>query len=337
VSAAVVLSVLLLGLPPTHNPPALKDVFGTGEYRYTGGQYNGGAFPYRLFVPRNQVPGRRYPLLVWLHGVGECGSNNESSLRWLDLVLADREHLEKYPFFILVLQCPKANPYWFKRGAGGERGTANDENAGAVRDAADGHDASAEGDAADDMISVVFNLLEKTMQEYAVDPDRVCLSGVSSGGTGCWEMAMRHPEVFSAVVPLSSAGGDNARAATLTGIPIWAVHNDADTNTPPDGVRATVAAVNAAGGNAHLSLLASKTHNTWTAAFRELGVMEWMLAQRRGSTCWPPPGCKPWAWWSILTVPAAFAAVVLIGRRSELRRRTRRSAGDKNDPQHGDR
>jgi hypothetical protein len=271
----------------------------------------------------------------------------------LNLVLEDRDHLEKYPFFILVVQCPKANPYWVHRSAGAEEGTADDENAGVEKDgvekdgaekdgvkkdgtekdAADDQDAIAEGDPADDMITVVFNVLQKTMQEYAVDPDRVCLSGVSSGGTGCWEMAMRYPESFSAVVPLSSAGGDNARAARLAGIPIWAVHNNADKNTPPDGVRATVMAVNAAGGNAHLSLLASKTHDSWTVAFQKLGVMEWMLAQRRGSISWPPPGCKPWAWWPILTVPVAFAAVVLMGRRSELKRRTRRNASGKNDSQ----
>ena len=53
-----------------------------------------------------------------------------------------------------------------------------------------------------------------------------------------------YPEVFAAVVPLSSAGGDVSRADKLANVPIWAFHNRNDRKTSPDGgVEETVAAV----------------------------------------------------------------------------------------------
>ena len=110
------------------------------------------------------------------------------------------------------------------------------------------------------------------------------LTGLSSGGNGCWEMAMCWPQLFAAVAPLASGGGDRSRAATLTNIPIWVFHNHNDTSIPPDGDRETVAVVKAAGGNMiQLTLTGGpQNHDSWTEAFRIHGLMAWILETAGG-------------------------------------------------------
>ena len=301
-AASVIASVLLLAPSPEDLivPRSFADLLESCEYRYTGGQYQEELFRYRLFVPRDPKPQEKYPLLVWFHGYGEHGLDNQISLKYLNtVILKDLGHLEKYRFFILVVQCPPSNSNWFRSSGAGPA-------------------------AADDMLSVTYAILQKTLGERPVDQDRVYLAGVSAGGGACWEMATRYPEVFTAVVPMSSGGGDVSRAAKLVDIPIWAFHNDFDKGTPPEGDARMVAAVKRAGGNAHLTLFPSGSHFCWDDAFHQCDAMAWMLGQRRdASLCWTPAGCRPWKWWHVFGVPGVFLALVGAGWYSERRRRMR--------------
>ena len=109
-----------------------------------------------------------------------------------------------------------------------------------------------------------------------MDPDRVYLGGLSSGGNGCWEMASRYPELFATVVPISSAGGDES-PSRLTKIPIWAFVNTGERT----GVERMVTAIQAAGGNACLTVFDQGGHDAWSIPLRG-GILAWMMAQRRG-------------------------------------------------------
>ena len=285
-------------------PGEYIDLFEAGEHYYTGGEYQDKLFRYRLFVPRSLKPKKRYPLIVWLHGLGESGSDNGIHLRQVLLMIDDPEHLEKFPFFLLAVQCPRSDPAWFH---GGSEATG-----------------SGSSGKSGEMGSVTVEILRKVMREYPVDQDRVCLSGVSSGGGGCWEMAMRYPQLFAAVAPMSSGGGEVSRADRLVDIPIWAFHNRNDTATRPDGVQRMVAAVKEAGGERiHLTVVPGGGHDCWRVAFKEHEALGWMLAQRRGSLVWRvPPGSRPWKWWHVAPVPgAAVAVLVWLGWRTVRRRR----------------
>ncbi len=249
---------------------------------------------YRLFVPRDLKPGGQYPLLLWLHGAGEGGFDNHFNLRYLPLVIKDLKHLEKYRFFILVPQCPSPVVVWTNSWAG------------------------------TDMLTVTHDLLGKIMREQPVDPDRVYLFGVCSGGSGCWEMAARYPELFAAVVPTTPGCGDVSHAARLVGIPIWAFESD-----EPELAEDMVAAIQAAGGNIHLTI-PFKEHDSWHFALEQCDVMNWMLEQRRGQwICWHPPGCVPGRWWHFWGVPLAFVSIVCLGWYSERQRRRRKADSGK--------
>ena len=262
------------------------------EYRYTGGRYHNQLFQYRLVAPSPLRSTERYPLLVWLHGFGRRGEDNKKQLAHLDLIFNSRADLRNRQFFILATQCPGENPQWF--------GSSKAE-------------AAKGGQSPDDMLTVTVEILRKTMRDYPVDEDRIYLAGPSAGGTACWEMALRYPELFAAVAPMSSGGGTVSRAARLANVPVWAFHNRNDPAIPPRGVEEMIAAVKEAGGKAELTLFDAAEHNSWTAAFAN-GAMEWMLAQHRG-TSGAPPGYRPWRLWHVVTVPATLVIVVWLGWR----------------------
>jgi poly(3-hydroxybutyrate) depolymerase len=235
-------------------------------------------FYYRLFVPHPLETGRRYPLLVWLHGLGANGDDNQKQVGeagfWLNL--ADGS------YFILMLQCPPKDPAW---------SSIN--------------------------IDVTVDILKKTIYEKPVDIDRIYLAGLSSGGNGCWGMAMRYPELFAAVVPMASSGGDVSRAAHLAKIPIWAFINECELTK---GVDVMAAAVTNLGGNIHLTIMQNPGHDSWSVPMHG-GVIEWMLAQRRGALCWTPPNHAVWQWWQILVLPCGFLVFFRVGWHLEQRRR----------------
>ncbi len=300
VLTTLVLASVLVSGPLPHVSEQFASLFEAREYRYSGGMQEL-CIRYRLFVPRDLQPTERCPLLLWLHGKGEGGLNNRESLMYLPEVLSDLKHLEKYRFFILVPQCQSADMVWSSSLGVRNPGTRE----------------------ANDMLTVTHQILERTMQKQPVDADRVYLMGVCSGGNGCWEMAIRYPEQFAAVVPTSPGGGDVSQAARLVNIPIWAFHNN---EAGLEGTIEMVSAVEHAGGNIHLTRQQISEHNSWDLALKRYDVMTWMLEQRRGAwICWRPPGCKPWRWWHIFGVPFVFLSLVCLGWYSERRRRARRA------------
>ena len=163
------------------------------------------------------------------------------------------------------------------------------------------------------------------VNKYPVNQDRVCLAGPSKGGSICWELSVFHPELFAAVVPMAGGRADTSRAFKLVNTPIWAFHSRDETYVPRAGTEEMVAAVKKAGGNIHLTLPPSTSHDCWTTAFKQYNILEWLFAQRRGSRiCWVPPGTQPWKWWHILTEPFLFLSIVCTGWYFERRRRVRK-------------
>jgi predicted peptidase len=137
-------------------------------------------------------------------------------------------------------------------------------------------------------------ILEETCQSHPIDADRVSVAGISSGGTAAWEIAIRHPDRFSAIAPISSAGAHEASVKRIVNMPVWAFQSQRDPYAPISAVQQTIQALHEAGGAAELTAVSlsptSKlwVHDAWTEAFKEYGLLEWLLAQRRGEKALNP-------------------------------------------------
>jgi predicted peptidase len=130
-------------------------------------------------------------------------------------------------------------------------------------------------------IDALQALLQSIKAEHRVDADRIYLTGLSMGGYGTWRWGGTHPEEFAALLPICG-GGRESDAERLATVPVWAFHGDEDEAVRLKESRKMVDAVNAAGGDAGLTVYPGVGHDSWTRTYANPEVVEWMLAQRRG-------------------------------------------------------
>ncbi len=123
-------------------------------------------------------------------------------------------------------------------------------------------------------------LIDEITGQHAVDTDRIYLTGISMGGFGTWSLAIEHPERFAAIVPICGGGAPYV-ADRLKHVPVWAFHGARDDVVPPYESQRMVEAVQAAGGNAKLTIYPEATHDAWTETYNNPELYEWLLRHRR--------------------------------------------------------
>lgn len=191
---------------------------------------------------------KRYPLVIWLHGSGQSGTNNESQLGGAPRIWTSEENLSKQPCFLLAPQCPSADIGW-------------------------------KNQVADNLLALIADLTE----HLPIDSDRLYLTGSSMGGFGTFSIAAKYPQVFAACVPLCG-GGDVKNAAILKNIPFWVFHGDKDDMVPVERSRIIVEAVKQSGGD-HMNYteLAGAGHGITGIVYPRTDLHEWLFQQKKYS------------------------------------------------------
>ncbi|MGI9239170.1 MAG: alpha/beta hydrolase-fold protein, partial [Verrucomicrobiales bacterium] len=200
-----------------------------------------GDMPYLLYLPEaygQDGGGKRWPVILFLHGRGESRGPLSKVQVWGPPRMAARG--DDLPYIIISPQCP-ADTRW----------TAPDQQAG------------------------VLELLEHIEETFSTDEDRVYLTGLSMGGFGSWKLAADHPGRFAAVAPICGKG-DPGDGEKLTGVPIWAFHGTEDRSVPFSGSLEMVEAIKKAGGNkVRFTSLEGIGHNSWSAAYATPELYSW--------------------------------------------------------------
>ena len=141
-----------------------------------------------------------------------------------------------------------------------------------------------------------FDLFE-TVNAFAVhiskqsfaEPQRIYLMGASMGGYAVWQMAMSNPGLYAAAVPICG-GGMYWNAPRLASLPIWAFHGDKDTVVRTEESQKMVSQVNAAGGNAKLTVYENCGHDAWSETYGNIEVFQWLLGHKRTGISTDGPG-----------------------------------------------
>ncbi len=137
-------------------------------------------------------------------------------------------------------------------------------------------------------VDVLVHLVDALSGKYAVNKERLYVTGLSMGGFGTWALIAKYPHVFAAAVPI--CGGGNPRTAgAIKHIPIWAFHGAKDNVVPVVRSQEMVDAVNKAGGEARLTVYPDAGHNSWSATYDNPEVYHWLLQQQRRMPQAPSP------------------------------------------------
>jgi CubicO group peptidase (beta-lactamase class C family)/predicted esterase len=222
-------------------------------------------YSYVVYVPRDWTADRAWPVILFLHGAGERGSDGlhqtivgvGNAVRW---------HPERFPAVIVFPQCP-TDQRWI-------------------------------GEPLDAAIAA----LDRTTKEFHGDADRTYLTGLSMGGYGTWHAAMAYPDRFAAIVPvcggiLKPTTAESVRQSPITAgtadpyeataervqkLPIWVFHGTDDQTIPVTESRHMVDDLRKLGADVRYTEYPGVGHDSWTRAYDELQLSTWMLNQRRG-------------------------------------------------------
>jgi predicted peptidase len=226
---------------------------------------DGSTYTYQVFVPRRRARQARPPVILYLHGAGERGTDGQlQTMVGLGPVVKARA--ESFPTIVIFPQAPP-DSVW----------------SGAPARAA-------------------MQALEAALTEFGGDPTRTYLTGLSMGGYGTWDLALEHAGRFAALVPI--CGGLRAlhafpnirvtqippdaadpyapAAARLATVPIWLFHGEADRTVPVEESRHMAEALRRAGAPVRYTEYPGVGHNSWESAYNDPELWRWLFAQRRG-------------------------------------------------------
>ena len=199
---------------------------------------------YAILKPAMLKPEAKYPLVVSLHGAGGRGKQ-----RWVvnctaNKALSQPAMRQKYPCYIIA---PTV-----------------------------GRDQRWDGAP----LSALMELIKSSLKEHAIDPARIYVTGQSMGGAGTYSAILAEPNLFAAAVPVCGRGQPDL-AKKIVHIPIWIFHGELDRVVPTQHSRDMNAALKKAGGKPTYTEYAGVRHNSWTPAYADKKLWEWLFAQKR--------------------------------------------------------
>jgi predicted esterase len=231
---------------------------------------------YRLFVPEGYDSSRSYPLVFFLHGAGESGSDNEIQLTANQgaTVWAKPAEQARHPCFVLAPQNPK-DPRATSSQDFGRMGWTTLLRYGFYRPFK-----------SEPALQTAFAVLQQVAADYNVDVNRIYATGLSMGCFGVFALNVDHPDAFAAIVGISG-GLDPAKAAVLAKKPIWVFHAAQDLVVDVKFSRDTFKALKEAGGTPRYTeygkevYIPSNAHSAWVPAYASNEMREWLFEQSK--------------------------------------------------------
>jgi len=228
---------------------------------------NGDTMPYRVLLPLNYDSAKKYPVVFFLHGRGESGSDNQKQLsHGASLFLVDSIR-KKYPSIVIFPQCAVTS-YW---------SNVTIDIIGDVRGKRSFHFA-AEGEASSAM-KLLQSLTDHIREKYSIEDKQVYAMGLSMGGMGVYELVKRKPELFAAAIAICG-GAHPATAKRIGRVKWWVFHGAKDEVVPLKASEIIVEALKKVGADVTFTTYPMANHNSWENAFAEKNLLPWLYSKR---------------------------------------------------------
>lgn len=218
-----------------------KPLFDAKSEIFQEGEFN--KMPFRILFPRGYDPSRSYPLHIFLHGIGERGTDNKKQLSLGATHFQADSIRDSYPAFVVFPQCPDSQ-FWVS-GA---------------------------------MTAALKGLIDHLITNQSINKKAVSISGFSMGAYGTFAMAASYPDFFKSAIAISGDG--DQRKASLMAKSRWRLFAGAKDNIVPSYKTQYMASALAdAGASVSFKLYPTADHGgTWFRAFSEPDFFYWLFA-----------------------------------------------------------
>lgn len=221
---------------------------------------------YRIMYPKDFKETETYPVILFLHGAGERGNDNESQLVHGGKLFATDYLQDRYPAIVIFPQCPKES-YWSNVDV--DRSTYPIK----LNFNYDGGPTKP--------LQMVMDLLDSTIQQPYSDDNQIYLMGLSMGGMGSFELLSRRPDTFAAAIPICGGGDPNSVSGYAKNTPLWVFHGAQDNVVNPLQSMEMVSALLKAGVYPKFTLYDFANHNSWDPAFAEPDLLPWLFSHKK--------------------------------------------------------
>lgn len=216
---------------------------------------------YRILYPESYNPAQQYPLVLFLHGAGERGDDNEAQLK-----NGAREVFEKlqksHPSIVIAPQCPKDN-YW---------GSVKFERTKYPLVFDFDYDYQEK-----ESLHAAIELVKSFVKSKKADKKQIYITGLSMGGMGTFEAVGRYPKLFAAAMPICGGADLTAYGKKQAKVPFWIFHGDADGVVSVEHSREAYAKLQELGANVTYKEYPNVNHNSWENVFDEEEYPGWMF------------------------------------------------------------
>ncbi len=225
----------------------------------------GDTLPYRILYPLHYKPGKKYPLLLVLHGAGERGKDNESQLvHGARLFLADSNRT-RFPAIVVFPQCPQ-NSYW--------------ANAKVNRNSTPYEISFDYSGAASGPLNAALELVHQLLDAGSIQKKQVYITGLSMGGMGTFEAIYREPGLFAAAAPICGGGNPDAYSKQMARVAFRVFHGAEDAVVNVELSRVMVNRLKALKASVVYKEYPGVNHNSWDNAFAEPDFLSWFFSKK---------------------------------------------------------
>lgn len=218
---------------------------------------------YRIMFPKNFDANKQYPVMLFLHGAGERGSDNKAQLMHGSTLFASKKNRRNFPAIVVFPQCPK-DSYWAQAEIDRTSYPLKIEfplNTEPTKP-----------------MELVIKLMEDLISKSYVNKKQIYVGGMSMGGMGTFEILYRKPKMFAAAIAICGAGNPETAKSYAKSTPLWVFHGANDNVVNPQASVNMVGGILKNGGKPNFTLYAKDKHNSWDSVFAEPELLPWLFS-----------------------------------------------------------